>query len=149
MDQPISEVAAQAPVSRLRRRDALPRRCLVHALALPSSDFQGAAPHFRPSVNHSNGESDIVVDWERSDGKRLQVLIEVKLSAQFMPRQGARYRERALQEMRQDSGLDVRTGLLAPGEWQGSCGMLRYVAFALPIGGRACAGFRRSEVMGD
>src|SRR5688572_15948299 len=54
-------------------------------------DYQGAVR----SVIEGRSETDIQADWRHANGDGVRFLIEVKLSAQFMPRQGTRYLERA------------------------------------------------------
>ncbi len=66
------------------------------------------------SVWGGNGESDIVAKWTSSGDRRLQLLIEVKLTANFMDRQGARYQERAALLLQGASDLTVRCVLVAP-----------------------------------
>ena len=66
------------------------------------------------SVRDVDGETDVLADWERAGLGRLRVLGEVKLAAQFMPRQGARYRARAARTMAQGAADHVTTVLIAP-----------------------------------
>jgi len=75
-----------------------------------NAQFYGATR----SIHEQDGETDIQAEWRREDGGRLRVLIEVKLAAQFMPRQGERYQTRAARALAEGNAKRVRTVLLAP-----------------------------------
>jgi len=65
-------------------------------------------------VASSSGETDVVAEWADSDGKRLLLLIEDKLTAAFQPQQGARYASRAAEL---GANAEVRTILAAPASY--------------------------------
>ncbi len=65
------------------------------------------------SVNTDNGETDVDTKWTSEDGKSYTILCEVKLDAQFMDKQGQRYRERAETLVRSNKVTDAVTVLIA------------------------------------
>ena len=69
-------------------------------------------------VSHSedDGESDLIVVFER-EKKRLILLVENKIDAQFQPDQGKRYSQRAKRWQTENPGTQVRTILIAPKEY--------------------------------
>lgn len=66
------------------------------------------------SVSEADGETDVQADWTRAGVGRLRLLVEVKLNAQFMPLQGARYRARAARARAAALADRTTTLLLAP-----------------------------------
>jgi hypothetical protein len=66
------------------------------------------------SVHEADGETDVQADWMRDGIGRLRLMVEVKLGAQFMPQQGARYRARAARALAAGRADRATTVLLAP-----------------------------------
>ena len=71
------------------------------------------------SVVEGRSETDIQADWRHMNGQRLRFLIEVKLAAQFMPRQGSRYLERVQSALARGDAEHVQSILLAPASYFG------------------------------
>ena len=121
-ETPISEESVQTALVDLlstcdsARAALLSRLGAAHLHAGRGGTFVSAAR----SVRGGNGESDIVVEWSVDGNGRLRVLIEVKLTAGFMKRQGARYQERAATIAEGQHGLKVVCVLVAPASYLAS-----------------------------
>jgi len=74
------------------------------------------------SATSSNGESDLEVTFESSEGVRERLLIENKIAAGFQPRQAERYKERGESYVRQELCHKFRTVLVAPERYFGADG---------------------------
>jgi hypothetical protein len=115
-DLSISEPAVQAALVDWLMSGSPASDALVQHLGFADFCSTSAGAHVSAtrSVWGGNGESDIVSDWTSAEGQRLQLLIEVKLTANFMDRQGARYQERAASINRGAKDITACCVLVAP-----------------------------------
>lgn len=81
----------------------------------PDPEFIGAWH----SVSTPNGESDIEAEWIIG-GRRLVILIEDKVRAEFQPEQGARYRDRAMTYVAASFADITRTVVFTPARYRTS-----------------------------
>jgi hypothetical protein len=68
----------------------------------------------RRSVTQTNGESDLELTLQSSEGNRVRLLIENKVNASFQPQQAERYRARAEGYVKAGHCVAARTVLIAP-----------------------------------
>jgi len=115
-DSSISEELIQAALVDLLSTSGSTRDALL--VQLGAGDFttarNGGFVSAARSVWGDNGESDIVAEWSSAAHERLRLLIEVKLTAGFMKRQGTRYQERAAAAVQAETGLRALCVLVAP-----------------------------------
>lgn len=78
--------------------------------------------HAARSATLSNGESDLELTFELSNGVVKRYLIENKISAGLQPRQAERYRERGEAYVRRGICQDFRTVIIAPRRYFGDQG---------------------------
>src|SRR4051794_9352584 len=94
---PLGEADVQRAIVKCLEESPGFRQAFLNSLQLPDS-WQSAQVRFesaKQSVHTPNGETDVETNWLSVDGNRLAILCEVKLAAQFMPKQGERYCERS------------------------------------------------------
>jgi len=79
----------------------------------------------RRSVAQSDGESDIEVNLELTNGQISRLLIENKVNAGLQPKQAERYRSRGDSYVEQGACQRYRTVIVAPSRYFGSNGSLK------------------------
>jgi hypothetical protein len=121
-DSSISEEAVQAALIDWLSSGGPPSDALLRRLGATDycGESNGSLVAATRSVWSGNGESDIVAEWSSAGRKRLQLLIEVKLTANFMDRQGARYQDRARAFSERDRDVTVCCVLMAPAAYLSS-----------------------------
>ena len=77
-----------------------------------ASTMGGTLDTVAVSVESDSGETDVLAEWARPDGRRLLVFIEDKLTAAFQPTQGRRYASRVTAA--NGIGVEARSVLVAP-----------------------------------
>ena len=121
-DTPIGEIAVQEALEDLLKSSAAVRVTILREVGVANFCDESSCVFIdaNRSVTEPDGESDLVAEWANPSGARLRLLIELKLTAGFMRRQGARYVERARRAMRNAPHLTVRSVLVAPAAYLAS-----------------------------
>lgn len=90
-----------------------PDFCKLFVRIVGEGDFQNLLDANR-SVTSSNGESDLEIIVETSDKRRILILIENKVGANFQPKQSERYQKRGESYIKQSRADAFYTVLVAP-----------------------------------
>jgi hypothetical protein len=112
-DIEIAETGVQRAMAALTLSDVAVRGKILERIA-PNSLTALDLLRVVRSVTEQDGESDLLIDWSGPNGVIFRALIEVKLTAHFMPDQGKRYRRRADRAIQTGQATHVSTALVAP-----------------------------------
>ena len=93
-------------------------RWFAIAAGVKQSEIEGCVSAKR-SVHNSIGESDLEVEFSRTDGRRLLLMVENKIAAGFQPLQAERYSKRGTGYRDKQSDLEVMTIITAPERYFG------------------------------
>lgn len=115
-EREIGEVEVQEALVRLLDDSAAIRKRLL-SLAMDGRDLAPSTLRYagaKRSVVEGRSETDILAEWTRGSGQRVLIFIEVKLLANFMKRQGARYKERVAGAVERGDATHALSVLVAP-----------------------------------